>query len=138
MAVFRLLVRGLLLRCPHCGRGRIFRSFLEAYEACPACTRVFLRDPGDWTGGVEMTLLLAFPLGLSLVVALRAWTNIGLPGRLAIGAATLALLLPVAYRHVKGFWLGVLRAWEGPEPQPTPVRDPEWFTSLWDRETRLP
>jgi uncharacterized protein (DUF983 family) len=30
-------VRGLLGRCPACGRGRLFRRFLKVNESCPDC-----------------------------------------------------------------------------------------------------
>ncbi|HEY8580766.1 MAG TPA: DUF983 domain-containing protein [Beijerinckiaceae bacterium] len=29
--------RGLRLRCPHCGEGRMFRAYLKVNDACPAC-----------------------------------------------------------------------------------------------------
>jgi uncharacterized protein (DUF983 family) len=29
--------RGLLGRCPHCGRGKLFRAFLKPVDSCAAC-----------------------------------------------------------------------------------------------------
>jgi uncharacterized protein (DUF983 family) len=29
--------RGFLGRCPHCGKGRMFRAYLKVADACPAC-----------------------------------------------------------------------------------------------------
>lgn len=35
---WRLAVRrGLLGRCPHCGRGKLFRAFLKPVDSCQAC-----------------------------------------------------------------------------------------------------
>ena len=31
------LLRGLSLRCPTCGKGRLFRSFLKVQSDCPVC-----------------------------------------------------------------------------------------------------
>ena len=39
---------GLLCRCPHCGRGRLFSGFLKVVEACEACGYDFRRlNTGD-------------------------------------------------------------------------------------------
>lgn len=35
--VWRSMLRGFGLRCPNCGKGRLFRSFLKVADACPAC-----------------------------------------------------------------------------------------------------
>lgn len=31
------VARGLLGRCPHCGKGRLFRAFLKPVDRCEAC-----------------------------------------------------------------------------------------------------
>ena len=35
--VWRALRRGFALRCPRCGRGALFRSYLKVWDACPSC-----------------------------------------------------------------------------------------------------
>lgn len=35
--VWRAMLRGFRLRCPNCGEGRLFRSFLKVADKCPAC-----------------------------------------------------------------------------------------------------
>jgi uncharacterized protein (DUF983 family) len=35
--VWRALHRGFALRCPRCGRGTLFRSYLKVSDACPSC-----------------------------------------------------------------------------------------------------
>ncbi len=34
---FEAMRRGFLGRCPHCGRGRMFRAFLKVADNCPVC-----------------------------------------------------------------------------------------------------
>lgn len=34
---WRAMWRGFSLRCPKCGEGRLFRSFLKVADRCPAC-----------------------------------------------------------------------------------------------------
>ncbi|MCA0420344.1 MAG: DUF983 domain-containing protein, partial [Proteobacteria bacterium] len=31
------VARGLRGRCPHCGKGRLFRAFLKPVDRCEAC-----------------------------------------------------------------------------------------------------
>jgi len=35
--VWRAMLRGFGMRCPRCGEGRLFRSFLKVADQCPAC-----------------------------------------------------------------------------------------------------
>lgn len=35
--VVRSLLRGFALRCPNCGMGSLFRSYLKVRDRCPAC-----------------------------------------------------------------------------------------------------
>lgn len=35
--IFRSMLRGSALRCPACGKGRMFRAYLKVADACPAC-----------------------------------------------------------------------------------------------------
>jgi uncharacterized protein (DUF983 family) len=31
------ILRGMLCRCPHCGQGKLFRSYLKVVDNCEAC-----------------------------------------------------------------------------------------------------
>ena len=35
--VFASILRGLTLRCPACGKGRLYRRYLKVADQCPAC-----------------------------------------------------------------------------------------------------
>jgi uncharacterized protein (DUF983 family) len=35
--VWRAMLRGFRLRCPNCGEGALFRSYLKVNDACPSC-----------------------------------------------------------------------------------------------------
>lgn len=41
------LLKGFLGRCPHCGRGRIFRAFLKVADACEACGEELFHHRAD-------------------------------------------------------------------------------------------
>jgi len=62
---------GLLGRCPRCGRGKLFKSFLEIGEGCDACGLDYrFADAGDGPA-VFIILILGF-----LVCGLALWTEV--------------------------------------------------------------
>ncbi len=44
------LSRGLALRCPMCGEGRLFRNLLFMHRRCSQCEFVYERAPGFFLG----------------------------------------------------------------------------------------
>lgn len=99
--------RGLGLKCPSCGRGRLFRAYLKLNRACPACGADFSRSE---TADVAPYLTVFF-VGLIAVPAVFAATMIlGISSGWALlaflaGALALALLfLP----RIKGMLAALL------------------------------
>jgi uncharacterized protein (DUF983 family) len=45
--VGRAMLRGLLGRCPNCGQGRLFGSFLKTEHACAHCGEAFHHHRAD-------------------------------------------------------------------------------------------
>jgi uncharacterized protein (DUF983 family) len=69
------LISGLRLRCPQCGEGRVFQSFLKFHDACAACGANFrAADAGDGpavfviliVGAIVAPLLLILQFGFDL------------------------------------------------------------------------
>ena len=42
-----VLKRGLNKKCPHCGRGPLFRKWIIFLDRCPVCGLVYQRNRGD-------------------------------------------------------------------------------------------
>ncbi|TMC19765.1 MAG: DUF983 domain-containing protein [Chloroflexi bacterium] len=105
-----ILIRGLLLRCPNCGKGKLFRRGFTMYEKCPVCGWRYEREEGYWTGAVAVNLvvtelliaLVAVPLAVALALAQKPVTLliiIGLP---------LPFILPfLFFRHAKSLWMSI-------------------------------
>ena len=87
------LIAGLACRCPACGKGGLFKSYLKLNEACPACGFDLRKaDPGDGAavfvilivGGIVAFLTLYLQLSLSppvwvlLAVSLPLTVGLGL------------------------------------------------------------
>lgn len=63
----RAFARGLMRRCPHCGRGRLFDDWYQLRERCEFCELVFEPDPGatwgfTYVGAAAVTGLYGFTL----------------------------------------------------------------------------
>jgi uncharacterized protein (DUF983 family) len=104
--VIRLAIgRGLRLRCPVCGVGRLFRTFFGMREACLHCGVSYGREAGFWLGSMDINLTVSLLLILGSLVFLP---ELELRRELALlGAA--AVILPAAlFRFVRGFWMALL------------------------------
>jgi uncharacterized protein (DUF983 family) len=103
LSLFQALSRGLCLRCPRCGEGRLFVSWNHLAETCPVCGLEFERRLGDtWffmymsTAGLSGVLVVAMFLirprvvwvGQAIVcVAAVAVIGFSLPYRKGIAVA---------------------------------------------------
>ena len=70
--IFKMIWRGFLKKCPHCGEGELFQNGSQLHEHCPVCGRLILRDQGDlW--GILLVLdraLFIFPM---VVITFLRW-----------------------------------------------------------------
>ena len=47
-----LLGRGWRKKCPHCGKGELYRGWLKFHEHCPVCGLRYLTNEGDLLGAL--------------------------------------------------------------------------------------
>jgi uncharacterized protein (DUF983 family) len=104
--VLLLLWRGLRLRCPRCGVGKLYRGVLTMHERCPHCNWVFEREEGYWTGAVAVNLIVSELIVAAFVVPLAAMQTPLLP-LFAIGLPVTVLLPFLFYRHSKSMWMAI-------------------------------
>jgi len=104
--IYTLFLRALLLRCPRCGKGKLFCGVFAMYERCPHCNWRFEREEGYWTGAIALNLVISEFLVAAFVVPLAAMQTPLLP-LFAIGIP-IAIALPfIFYRHAKSFWIAI-------------------------------
>lgn len=100
------LRRGLGLRCPECGQGRLFKRFLKVADSCEACGTDNTRYPSD-DAPPYLTIVIVGHVILPLaVLSYEAWLpfmwlNLGIWIFLAV-LMTLAML-PFVKGAVVGF-----------------------------------
>lgn len=104
--LWRSIGRGLLMRCPHCGEGKLFAGFLTSVDACAVCHEPIHHHRADdlppyLTVFIVGHLVVALFMGVEEVTTLPLWAH------LAIWIpVTLALSL-VLLRPLKGGTIGL-------------------------------
>ena len=115
----RYLGRGLRLRCPECGQGRMFRRWLTALPRCSSCGILFDRGQHDFFIGAYTVNLIIAELAVvaGLVIAILVtwpdvpWTPI------KYSLAALAVLFPlVTYPFSKSIWLAIDLIYQPAQP----------------------
>jgi uncharacterized protein (DUF983 family) len=106
----RLLLSGLFLRCPYCGKGKLFRRFYSMYDRCPICGWRYEREEGYWTGAIALNLVVTELLIAIVTVPVVIWLAVsGLPiwPLVAIGLPMCFILPLLFFRHAKSFWMSL-------------------------------
>ncbi|MEX2451884.1 MAG: DUF983 domain-containing protein [Rhodospirillales bacterium] len=105
--------RALIGRCPNCGRGKLFTSYLKQVANCEACSEQYSHIRSD-DGAPWLTILIVGHIVVPLVLAVETrmtmplWTSMILWPALAL--ALTFLTLPRA----KGFFLSLIWSTRAP------------------------
>lgn len=111
--------RGLLGKCPNCGRGKLFAGFLAVAARCGECGEELHHHRADdapayLTILVVGHLMLPFVLGVEEAFAPAVWVHLLLWGTL-IPAACLAFLRPIKGAIVGLQWASFMHGFGGGE-----------------------
>jgi uncharacterized protein (DUF983 family) len=105
-----LLSRGLRLRCPVCGEGKLYRRWFRMYTECSACHFVYEREPGYFTGGmaINLTITCLIIVFSSIPLSIIA-LNLDIPLlQVLIWGLVLAFIFPLLfYRHSNSIWMSL-------------------------------
>ncbi len=126
---FAAMRRGLKLRCPKCGIGKMFRSYLKVADNCPSCGEALHHQRADdappyFTMLIVCHIVVAGVLGAEKAFEPSFWVHIAIWFPITIVMSL--ILLPM----VKGCLIGLQWALRmhgfgnGPDPadpQPEPV-----------------
>ena len=101
-----LFVRALRLRCPVCGRGKLFASWFRMYESCSWCGHHFEREEGYFVGAMALNLIVTEVIILAAVIVLLVAHVPILP------AIVIGVILGVGgpllfFRHARSFWMAL-------------------------------
>lgn len=105
MRFWGTLGRGLRLRCPKCGEGRLFRGYFAMAPACPSCGLDFRREQGYYVGAMYINYGLTAAVMLSVGIPLA--DRVPLP-TLSWPLGGFALAFPLwFFRYSRSLWLGI-------------------------------
>lgn len=91
--------RGFLGKCPHCGEGKLFRTYLKTVDNCAACGEAMHHHRADDLPAYLVVVIVghvvigAF-MGAETMFALSTWQHLAIWAPITL-AMTLGLLQPV-------------------------------------------
>lgn len=104
MSFWTTILRGLRLRCPRCGQGRLYRRWFSMNPTCGSCAFNFHPEPGYYVGAMYVNYLATAAIGMT--AALLLLERVPLP-RLVAGLSAFAILFPIwFFRISRSLWLG--------------------------------
>lgn len=111
------ILRGMRGRCPNCGEGRLFKSYIQVASSCDVCGEEFHHHRADdapayLTILVTGHIMLPLVLGVEEVYAPPIWVHLLLWGTL-IPACCLALLRPIKGGVVGMQWASRMHGFGG-------------------------
>lgn len=99
---------GLKCRCPQCGQGKLFRSFLKAVDKCEVCGEEFHHHRADDLPAYFAILIVGHVIvslatGVEIKYSPDYWIHVALWGPLTI-ILTLAILQPIKGAAIAVQW----------------------------------
>ena len=111
--ILDILGRGMKLRCPCCGHGRLFKTRFRTHERCSACGERFEREPGQGFGAIYSNLGLSVMLAVTGYLITNTFSPLTMPQQLGIWTSVAALGPVLFFRLAKGLWTSIIFLGEG-------------------------
>lgn len=106
-----LFIRGLRLRCPVCGKGKLFEHGFTMYKQCPVCHFTYEREEGYFTSAMAINLIVSELIIAAVVVpfSIAAGMNPNIPFiPLLLLGSPLPIILPLLFfRHSRSLWMSI-------------------------------
>ena len=111
--ILDILGRGMKLRCPCCGYGRLFKTRFRTHERCSACDERFEREPGQGFGAIYINLGLSGMLAVMGYLITNTFSSLTMPQQFGIWTPIAALGPFLFFRLAKGLWTSIVFLGEG-------------------------
>jgi len=112
---FVSLLRALRLRCPRCGKGRLYSSWFRMFKNCENCGLSFDREPGFYLGAIYVNYgLTALLTTIFYFVGFARGVN---DFWLKVAVMAFAVIFPMLiFRHARAVWLAFDEYWDPQQP----------------------
>src|SRR5215470_12734749 len=98
--------RGLRLRCPVCGQGRLFQSYFVMNRTCSVCGVGFTREHGQWVGSLDINTLLTAVVVMGLAGFGPIWDD---TRTTLVVYVAFAVIFPIlTFRFSRGLWTAIV------------------------------
>ena len=104
-------------RCPHCGKGEMFKGWAATHDVCPRCGARFERWVGSWTGATVGGYGVGAAAAALTIGLLVATDSFGPNSELLVAAIAVIAVL-ASYRHVKALWIAAMHSMGYVYPDP--------------------
>lgn len=94
------------LRCPNCGRGRIFTGLFRMNATCPYCQVRFERESGESVGAMYIALVVVELLTVGGFFIANALFHPPDGPHLVFWVVFNVVFLTLFYRHARSLWIG--------------------------------
>jgi uncharacterized protein (DUF983 family) len=101
----RIVARGLMLRCPRCGRAPLYAGFFRMHPRCTECGLRYEREQGYFVGAIYINYAFTVLIAVGTVLLLDATVGLSLTRQLVLGVALCALVPLVFFRYSRSLWL---------------------------------
>jgi uncharacterized protein (DUF983 family) len=96
----------LLMRCPRCYKGAMWRGPLRMHRTCASCGLAFEREPGYFLGA----MYASYFIGVFATMPVWIWLIISdqpVPVFSAVTVAIVLLIWPVAFHYSRPIWIHI-------------------------------
>ncbi|MFG0335730.1 MAG: DUF983 domain-containing protein [Maioricimonas sp. JB049] len=102
-----LIARSLQLRCPRCGKGRLFCGWFTMPERCSECNLKYERAPGYFLGSTYINYGITAAILTVLYMTLHFGAGIS-NRHLALPLGIFCVLFPLfTFRYARALWLAM-------------------------------
>ena len=95
----------VLLRCPRCLDGAVFKSLWKMHPLCPSCGLEYEREPGYFTGAMYVSYGLGLALCAPLGVVLMVLGGLSANQTIVTIAVMVPFLAPLLFRYSRVIWM---------------------------------
>ena len=105
--LLRSMARGFVSRCPACGQGRLFSSWLRPVERCPACDEDYREQRADDLPPYLVIFVVGHVVVAGYLATERLLPTLGAWAQLVLWVPVTLVLCLVLLRPLKGATIGL-------------------------------
>jgi uncharacterized protein (DUF983 family) len=103
----RIFSRGVRLRCPRCGEGRLFAGFFSMHAQCPHCALTFEREQGYFVGAIYINYAATTLIAIAGLLTLDYFFQLSLPQQLCLWGGFAVVFPLFFFRYSRSLWLSL-------------------------------